>query len=168
MTRAPRSASCRVANGPAITCSSATTVTPSSGLMQLGYRRSPDMQRDDDASGYTDPQMRLGREGPQRIAARVIEKIAACHQPTERAEKQHAGGTILERSPARWNVIRDQHSKDDQGEHGCAAMDLHEKARPRRRGHLPADAGREQDKQGDIKQDPLGDGQTVHSSLRTR
>src|SRR5258705_13810916 len=33
MTRAPRSASWRVQNGPAITCSSATTVTPSSGRM---------------------------------------------------------------------------------------------------------------------------------------
>src|SRR5439155_22940258 len=35
MTRAPRSASWRVANGPAMTCSSATTVTPSSGLGSL-------------------------------------------------------------------------------------------------------------------------------------
>ena len=32
MTRAPRSASCRVANGAAIACSSATTVMPASGL----------------------------------------------------------------------------------------------------------------------------------------
>src|SRR6185312_12053686 len=31
MTRAPRSASCRVANGPAIACSSVTTVMPASG-----------------------------------------------------------------------------------------------------------------------------------------
>jgi hypothetical protein len=32
-TRAPSSASWRVQNGPAITCSSATTVTPSSGRL---------------------------------------------------------------------------------------------------------------------------------------
>ena len=31
ITRAPRSASCRVANGAATACSSATTMTPSSG-----------------------------------------------------------------------------------------------------------------------------------------
>src|SRR4051812_46356497 len=38
MTRAPSSASWRVAKGPAITCSSATTVTPSRGLFKTDLR----------------------------------------------------------------------------------------------------------------------------------
>src|SRR5262245_36403870 len=36
MTRAPRSASCRVANGAATACSSATTVIPSRGRIEMG------------------------------------------------------------------------------------------------------------------------------------
>src|SRR6476646_3255101 len=38
MTRAPRSASCRVQNGAAIACSSVTTVMPSSGRIRLLLR----------------------------------------------------------------------------------------------------------------------------------
>src|SRR5690242_19946470 len=38
MTRAPRSASCRVQNGAATACSRATTVTPSNGLMRPSCR----------------------------------------------------------------------------------------------------------------------------------
>ena len=39
MTRAPRSASCRVANGAATACSSVTTVIPSSGSLASTYER---------------------------------------------------------------------------------------------------------------------------------
>src|SRR5213080_4440607 len=40
MTRAPRSASWRVANGAAIACSSVTTVSPLSGCMTVSFRGS--------------------------------------------------------------------------------------------------------------------------------
>src|SRR6478735_5350559 len=43
MTRAPRSASCRVQNGAAIACSSVTTVMPSSG--RIGWATVPDTDR---------------------------------------------------------------------------------------------------------------------------
>src|SRR5919206_5280816 len=88
MTRAPRSASWRVANGPAMACSSVTTVRPSSGNMGDPFEsvEGPSAQRRDGVHGQP-ALVVLGPQADRAVVARLtvdlerVEVEGRAHRP---------------------------------------------------------------------------------------
>src|SRR5438876_5391116 len=81
MTRAPRSASWRVANGAAIACSSVTTVMPVSGL--IGFSRSSDL------CGGVHGEPALVVLGPQPHALAILRRLAAYIEGIDVEQRAH-------------------------------------------------------------------------------
>src|SRR6478735_3349523 len=71
MTRAPRSASCRVANGAAIACSSVTTVMPFSGCMCLSLWMVCGESAQDCGGVHGQPPLVVGGPEADRLAVRL-------------------------------------------------------------------------------------------------
>src|SRR5260221_11706669 len=125
MTRAPSSASWRVANGPAITCSSATTVMPSSGLCKGHFQPLGADAADLRAPGLAGRHgMRIGQgSGADELASRKRRSVGLLGGAVALGGRQ-AGLPVGERRYGAGGFMnRDQFVPEHAGDCSISSMD---------------------------------------------